>query len=92
MKRIGAADVMTDALASVVSATSFPEVSRLLAQHDISAPPVLDTEDRVTGVVSGGDPLGRRAPGRRGTTTDRAPHAAGPPARRSRRLRRSGAR
>lgn len=54
---------MTDDVVSVISLTSFKEVAKLLAQHDISGMPVLDDEDRVVGVVSESDLLGRQAAG-----------------------------
>ncbi|MEU6755691.1 CBS domain-containing protein [Streptomyces sp. NPDC046685] len=40
---------------SVVTSTSFKDVAKLLAQHDISGLPVLDEEDRVLGVISESD-------------------------------------
>ncbi|MFC9756946.1 CBS domain-containing protein [Streptomyces sp. NPDC056921] len=63
MKHIRVGDLMTDDVISVVSLTSFKEVAKLLAQHDISGLPVLDDEDRVVGVVSESDLLGRQAAG-----------------------------
>ncbi|MFH8516270.1 CBS domain-containing protein [Streptomyces gelaticus] len=61
MKHIKVGDLMTDEVVSVVSLTSFKEVAKLLAQHDISGLPVLDEEDRVVGVVSESDLLSRQA-------------------------------
>ncbi|MCX5126935.1 CBS domain-containing protein [Streptomyces sp. NBC_00347] len=52
---------MTDEVVSVVTSTSFKDVAKLLAQHDISGLPVLDEEDRVLGVVSESDLIGRKA-------------------------------
>ncbi|WP_405682253.1 CBS domain-containing protein [Streptomyces sp. NBC_00057] len=61
MKRIKVGDLMTDEVVSVVPVTSFKEVAKLLAQHNISGLPVLDDEDRVVGVVSESDLLNRQA-------------------------------
>lgn len=61
MKHVKVADLMTDEVVSVVPGTSFKEVAKLLAQHDISGVPVLDEEDRVIGVVSHTDLLARAA-------------------------------
>ncbi|MFE3945490.1 CBS domain-containing protein [Streptomyces sp. NPDC059118] len=63
MKHIEVGDLMTDEVVSVVSLTSFKEVAKLLAQHDISGLPVLDDEDRVLGVVSESDLLSRQGAG-----------------------------
>ncbi|MER5360534.1 CBS domain-containing protein [Streptomyces sp. NPDC002785] len=63
MKRIKVGDLMTDEVVSVVPVTSFKEVAKLLAQHNISGLPVLDDEDRVVGVVSESDLLSRQAAG-----------------------------
>ncbi|MFB7462320.1 CBS domain-containing protein [Streptomyces sp. NPDC056224] len=59
MKHIKVGDLMTDEVVSVVTSTSFKDVAKLLAQHDISGLPVLDDEDRVLGVVSESDLIGR---------------------------------
>ncbi|MFE3901561.1 CBS domain-containing protein [Streptomyces sp. NPDC059153] len=61
MKHIKVGDLMTDEVVSVVSLTSFKEVAKLLAQHNISGLPVLDDEDRVVGVVSESDLVNRQA-------------------------------
>ncbi|MFJ1551698.1 CBS domain-containing protein [Streptomyces sp. NPDC088246] len=61
MKHIEVGDLMTDEVVSVVPLTSFKEVAKLLAQHDISGLPVLDDEDRVVGVVSESDLVNRQA-------------------------------
>ncbi|MFE7039900.1 CBS domain-containing protein [Streptomyces atratus] len=61
MKRIKVGDLMTDEVVSVIPVTSFKEVAKLLAQHNISGLPVLDDEDRVVGVVSESDLLNRQA-------------------------------
>ncbi|MGW9130164.1 CBS domain-containing protein [Streptomyces sp. NPDC055681] len=63
MKHIKVGDLMTDEVVSVLSVTSFKEVAKLLAQHNISGLPVLDDEDRVVGVVSESDLLRRQAAG-----------------------------
>ncbi|MGC5005385.1 CBS domain-containing protein [Streptomyces sp. DT203] len=63
MKHIKVGDLMTDEVVSVLSVTSFKEVAKLLAQHNISGLPVLDDEDRVVGVVSESDLLSRQAAG-----------------------------
>ncbi|MFE7751855.1 CBS domain-containing protein [Streptomyces sp. NPDC057428] len=57
MKNLEVADLMTREVVSVVTSTSFKEVAKLLAQHDISGLPVLDHEDKVVGVVSESDIL-----------------------------------
>ncbi|MFH8475936.1 CBS domain-containing protein [Streptomyces sp. NPDC018000] len=74
MKRIKVGDLMTDEVVSVVPVTSFKEVAKLLAQHNISGLPVLDAEDRVVGVVSESDLLSRQAAGH--PVTGDAPDAA----------------
>ncbi|MEU6018270.1 CBS domain-containing protein [Streptomyces sp. NPDC047515] len=74
MRHIRVGDLMTDEVVSVVSVTSFKEVAKLLAQHDISGLPVLDDEDRVVGVVSESDLLSRQATGH--PVTGDAPDAA----------------
>nr|WTB29081.1 CBS domain-containing protein [Streptomyces sp. NBC_00830] len=61
MKHIKVGDLMTDEVVSVLSVTSFKEVAKLLAQHNISGLPVLDDEDRVVGIVSESDLLSRQA-------------------------------
>ncbi|MEV0412886.1 CBS domain-containing protein [Streptomyces sp. NPDC050448] len=61
MKHIKVGDLMTDEVVSAVSATSFKDVAKLLAQHDVSGLPVVDDEDRVLGVVSESDLLARQA-------------------------------
>ncbi|GAA1333648.1 CBS domain-containing protein [Streptomyces sanglieri] len=66
MKHIKVGDLMADDVVSVVPLTSFKEVAKLLAQHDISGLPVLDDEDRVVGVVSESDLLSRQAAGHPG--------------------------
>ncbi|MER7463197.1 CBS domain-containing protein [Streptomyces sp. NPDC097981] len=61
MKHIKVGDLMTDEVVAVVWATSFKDVAKLLAEHDISGLPVVDDEDRVVGVVSESDLLLRQA-------------------------------
>ncbi|MFD5411988.1 CBS domain-containing protein [Streptomyces nojiriensis] len=72
MKHIKVGDLMTDEVVAVVSATSFKDVAKLLAQHDISGLPVVDDEDRVVGVVSESDLLIRQG-------TPVAPHSEASP-------------
>lgn len=61
--------VMTRDVITVVPETPIMEVARLLVVHGISGLPVVDAENRVTGVVSEGDVLikeaGHPAPSRR---------------------------
>ncbi|MFE9255215.1 CBS domain-containing protein [Streptomyces sp. NPDC006879] len=59
MKRIKVGDLMTDEVVSVITSTPFKDVAKLLAQHDVSGLPVLDDGDRVLGVVSESDLIGR---------------------------------
>uniref|UniRef100_A0AAU2JY03 CBS domain-containing protein n=1 Tax=Streptomyces sp. NBC_00049 TaxID=2903617 RepID=A0AAU2JY03_9ACTN len=61
MKHIKVGDLMTDEVVSVLTSTPFKDVAKLLAQHDISGLPVLDDDDRVLGVVSESDLIGRAA-------------------------------
>ncbi|MFF7444069.1 CBS domain-containing protein [Streptomyces sp. NPDC008122] len=72
MKRMKVGDLMTDNVVSAVPATSFKDVARLLAEHDISGVPVLDEDDRVLGVVSESDLLARREPAVRELMTEPA--------------------
>lgn len=46
---------MTRPVVSVRPGTGFKEIARLLAEHDITAVPVLDAEDRPVGIVSEAD-------------------------------------
>ncbi|MER7674000.1 CBS domain-containing protein [Kitasatospora sp. NPDC096128] len=50
-------ELMTSAVVHVRPDTGFKEIARLLAEHDITAVPVLDDEDRPLGVVSEADLL-----------------------------------
>ncbi|MFB7541993.1 CBS domain-containing protein [Streptomyces zaomyceticus] len=59
MKHLKIGDLMTDDVVSAVPATSFKEVAKLLAEHDISGVPVVDADDHVVGVVSESDLLAR---------------------------------
>jgi CBS domain-containing protein len=57
MKQWNVADVMTTPVVSVRANTPYGEIVGLLAQHRISAVPVLDSYGRVVGVVSEADLL-----------------------------------
>lgn len=50
-------ELMTSAVVHVRPDTGFKEIARLLAEHDITAVPVLDQEDRPLGLVSEADLL-----------------------------------
>ncbi|MEV7770223.1 CBS domain-containing protein [Kitasatospora sp. NPDC086791] len=50
-------ELMTSAVVHVKPDTGFKEIARLLAEHDITAVPVLDHDDRPLGVVSEADLL-----------------------------------
>ncbi|MFD8078414.1 CBS domain-containing protein [Streptomyces sp. NPDC059718] len=54
-------DLMTKAVVSVRPDTSFKEIARLLAEHDVTAVPVVDEGDRPVGVVSEADLLRKEA-------------------------------
>ena len=58
-----AADVMTSDVITVGEDASVQEVARLMAEHGISAVPVVDREKRVVGMVSEGDLLHRAETG-----------------------------
>ena len=58
-----AADVMTSDVITVGEDASVQEVARLMAEHGISAVPVVDRERRVVGMVSEGDLLHRAETG-----------------------------
>ncbi|MFF8598004.1 CBS domain-containing protein [Streptomyces sp. NPDC015232] len=62
MTHLKVGSLMTDDVVSVVPATSVGEVARLLSEHDISAVPVLDEDDRVLGIVSASDLAARPQP------------------------------
>ncbi|MGW1085409.1 CBS domain-containing protein [Streptomyces sp. NPDC002596] len=78
MKHITVGDLMTDEVVSVVSANSFKDVAKLLAQYNISGLPVLDSEDRVVGVISESDLLVRQTGTEPATGT--SPEGTGRPA------------
>ncbi|MFE7754425.1 CBS domain-containing protein [Streptomyces sp. NPDC057418] len=59
MKHMNVGGLMTDNVLSAVPATSFKEVAKMLAEHDISGVPVVDDDDHVVGVVSESDLLAR---------------------------------
>lgn len=48
-------DLMTHSVVSVRRETSFKEIAKVLAEHDITAVPVMDDDDRPLGVVSEAD-------------------------------------
>ncbi|MGW2177560.1 CBS domain-containing protein [Streptomyces sp. NPDC001732] len=61
MRHSRIAELMTRDVVSVHGDASFKEVARVLAQHRVTAVPVLDGEGRVVGVVSEGDLLRKAA-------------------------------
>ncbi|MFB6897745.1 CBS domain-containing protein [Streptomyces hydrogenans] len=61
MKHLKVGGLMTDDVVSALPAMSFRDVAKLLAEHDITGLPVVDTDDHVIGVVSASDLLARRA-------------------------------
>src|SRR5271156_2911937 len=58
-----AVDVMTSGVITVGENATVPEAAKLLAEHGISAVPVVDNENRVIGMVSEGDLLHRAETG-----------------------------
>lgn len=58
-----AADVMTSEVITVGEDSSVQEAARLMAEHGISAVPVVDRDKRVVGMVSEGDLLHRAETG-----------------------------
>jgi CBS-domain-containing membrane protein len=58
-----AMDVMTTKVITVDEKATVPEAARLLAEHGISAVPVIDKDERVIGIVSEGDLLHRAETG-----------------------------
>ncbi|MEW1700400.1 CBS domain-containing protein [Streptomyces sp. NPDC091278] len=66
MRPMKVGGLMTDDVVTVLPATPFKDVAKLLAEHDISGLPVVDADDHVVGVVSESDLLARRAPTARG--------------------------
>ncbi|MET9776468.1 CBS domain-containing protein [Streptomyces sp. NPDC006367] len=57
MKHQKVCDVMSDAVIRVQRGTPFKEIAHLLQDYDITAVPVVDSEDRPVGVVSEADLL-----------------------------------
>ena len=58
-----AADVMTNEVITLGEDASMQEAAKLMAEHGISAVPVIDRENRVVGMVSEGDLLHRAETG-----------------------------
>lgn len=58
-------DVMTTSVVTAERTTSFKDIANLLAEHRISAVPVLGMGRRVVGIVSEADLLNREEPGAR---------------------------
>jgi CBS-domain-containing membrane protein len=54
-------DLMTTSVVRVPGNTGFKEIAKLLAEHDITAVPVVDDDDRPVGVVSEADLLRKEA-------------------------------
>ncbi|MDJ0982302.1 MAG: CBS domain-containing protein [Kiloniellales bacterium] len=54
-----AKDVMTTNVVTVQIGTGVPEIARLLLKHRISAVPVVDSDQRILGIVSEGDLMRR---------------------------------
>jgi CBS domain-containing protein len=57
MRRLMVSDVMTTAVITAREATPFKELARIMTEQHVSALPVLDTADRVVGMVSQADLL-----------------------------------
>jgi CBS domain-containing protein len=57
MKRLVVRDVMTTPVVAAREATPFKELARIMTERQVSAMPVLDTADRLVGVVSEADLL-----------------------------------
>ncbi|MFJ9668116.1 CBS domain-containing protein [Streptomyces sp. NPDC101219] len=66
-------DVMSDAVVRIQAGTPFKEIAHLLLEYDITAVPVVDTEDRPVGVVSEADLLHKMWGRQDGDTGDRTP-------------------
>ncbi|MDX2296306.1 MULTISPECIES: CBS domain-containing protein [Streptomyces] len=66
MKQLKVGGLMTDDVVTALAGTTFREVAKLIAEHDVSGLPVVDDDDHVVGVVSESDLLARRAPTVRG--------------------------
>jgi len=58
-----AIDLMTTKVITVGENATVPEAAKLLAEHGISAVPVIDKDERVIGMVSEGDLLHRAETG-----------------------------
>jgi len=58
-----ARDVMTTRVVTVLEDTPVEEIAQTLLKRRISAVPVIDTDDRLVGIVSEGDLIGRPEPG-----------------------------
>ncbi|MER6443432.1 CBS domain-containing protein [Streptomyces sp. NPDC001185] len=54
-------DLMTTSVVQVRQNTGFKEIAKLLAEHDITAVPVVDDDDRPVGIVSEADLLRKEA-------------------------------
>ncbi|MEJ8655578.1 CBS domain-containing protein [Streptomyces sp. MS1.AVA.4] len=61
MKDSKVGSLMTSEVISAVPTTSFKELAKRLAEHDITGLPVLDEDDRVVGVISESDLLVHQA-------------------------------
>ncbi|WP_187438290.1 CBS domain-containing protein [Actinomadura decatromicini] len=57
MKRLTVADVMTRAVVTVTEDAPFAEIADAMTEHRISAVPVVDGDDRLTGIVTEADLL-----------------------------------
>jgi CBS domain-containing protein len=66
MSGLSVGDVMTREVCVVRRSTPLKEVARQLVEHGVSALPVLDEEDRLLGVVSEADLVGRASSDVRG--------------------------
>lgn len=86
MNHLRVRDLMSDAVVRVQRGTPFKEIAHLLQEYDITAVPVVDTDDRPVGVVSEADLLqkiwgGDTAPpgGAKASATDAAGLMTSPP-------------
>ncbi|MFF7445554.1 MULTISPECIES: CBS domain-containing protein [unclassified Streptomyces] len=66
MNHLKVRDLMSDAVVRVQGGTPFKEIAHLLQEYDITAVPVVDDQDRPTGVVSEADLLHKMRDGRDG--------------------------
>ncbi|MFC4054900.1 CBS domain-containing protein [Actinomadura syzygii] len=71
MKRLTVADVMTRGVVTVTGDAPFAEIADAMTEHRISAVPVVDDDDRLTGMVTEADLLHKQE--RKGETGPR-PH------------------